>query len=105
MGIELEKVSKVIGWWSVIIGAAITVWVSANGYFATRLIVERYDLKRIEADIDSGEKLRDYYQNKSDNGRTLDPDEARRLRVTGQALDKLYIEREDTMGLVKELEK
>jgi len=105
MTLEIEKVSKLVGWWSVIIGAIMTVWVSMHGYFATRIIVERYDLKRIEADIDSGEKLRDYYQNKIDNGRALDPDEARRLRVTGQALDKLYIEREDTMGLVKELEK
>jgi len=103
--LQVEKVSKTIGWWSVIVGAALTVWLSLHGYFATRLIVEQHDLKRIEADIDSGEKLRDYYQNKIDNGRVLDLDEVRRHRITQQSLDKLYVEREDTMDLVKELNK
>ena len=105
MDIEIEKLSKLIGWWSVIIGAAFTVWLTVEGYFATRAMVERYNLRRINADISINEKTRDSYQYKKDLGAELEPHEKRRHGTTNFDLDNLYQEKQDAMEFIKELEK
>lgn len=105
MTIELEKASKVIGWWTVIITAAVTVWLTISAYFATRLMLEQKDLRRIDEDITHNEVVRDHYQSIIDMGkRELEPEEMRRHRVSIGALDRLYREKEIAEDTIREME-
>lgn len=104
MHLDVEKLSKVVGWWSVIISAVVAVWLGVSSYFATRLALEERDLRRIHEDITHNEVIRDHYQSIIDtNKRPLEPEEMRRHRVAKGALDRLYKEQDIVADTVREL--
>jgi hypothetical protein len=76
---------------SLIIAIVIGGYYSLQVIFATQEQLAMNSIADIEAEIDTGEKLRDHYQFIEDhNERQLTAEEKRRQRVNGNKLDRLY---------------
>ena len=88
---------------SIIIGIVIGGWFTLEAIFVTRDMMARHEVREVEREIDTGEKIRDHYQTMLDNGKKLEPEESRRMRVNGNKLDRLYVELKDNTDYAKEL--
>jgi hypothetical protein len=103
--VNIEQPTKFLKDIAVIIGIVIGGWFALEAIFATREMVAENQVREVEREIDTGEKVRDYYQNMEDDGKDLNKFEARRHRINNSKLDRLYDELENEEDLLMDIKK
>ena len=103
MKLEVEKVSKVIGWWVVILGALAAAWTTVDSYYATRLALANHEREESLKRIDQYEKLQHHYKDLEITNGDLTAPEKRRKNLTETVLAREYAELEDTEELISDL--